>query len=475
MSAPTSGLARLTIRAPRRSLDLAIPYQVPLAELLPEVLRRAGEASGEFDSSAPAGGWMLRRGDGASLRGDAALAHQGVRDGDILYLVPQHLAWPEPEYDDVVEEIAASARSHGRLWDATATRVFALVAAGLVLLTGLGTLLAVGPPRSVPAFAAAAVAIILLAVGALLSRALGDGVAGAAAAGMALPYAAASGVLFAADSAVAAGVEAGTVDAGMLEVSGGGVLVGACALLFASAVGAVAVGHGLRVFVGGGTLGLAGLVGAALGMSLTWPRVAAILVVILVAGIGLAPLLAVRLGRLPLPVVTASPQQLAEERRPARPEVLAAVVRGDEILIGSLTGISIAAAACVAVLTAAGGIAAPLLGGLAAGALLLRARLFPAVAARLPLLVSGLVGLALTAAAVAAASGSATRLLGVALAFTAVVALLATAGTAHRRRAGSSPYLGRLADILDVTTVVALAPVACAVLNLFSWVRGLAG
>ena len=47
MSAPTSGLARLTIRAPRRSLDLAIPHQVPLAELLPEVLRRASEGDRE--------------------------------------------------------------------------------------------------------------------------------------------------------------------------------------------------------------------------------------------------------------------------------------------------------------------------------------------------------------------------------------------------------------------------------------------
>jgi hypothetical protein len=83
--------------------------------------------------------------------------------------------------------------------------------------------------------------------------------------------------------------------------------------------------------------------------------------------------------------------------------------------------------------------------------------------------------MALTAAAVSASSGSATRLIGVALAFIAVVALLGTAATAHRRRGGGSPYLGRLADILDITTVVALAPVACAVLDLYSWVRGLAG
>jgi type VII secretion integral membrane protein EccD len=182
--APASGLARVTIRAPRRRLDLAVPHQVPLAELLPEVLRRAGEGGADLDATqAVAGGWMLRRGDGAGLTGEVALANQGVRDGDVLYLVPRNLAWPEPEYDDVVEEIAAGARAHGRLWDAAATRLFAMVAAGLVLLTGLGVIVGVGPDRTVSGLVAAAVAASLLGAGALLSRALGDGVAGAATAG----------------------------------------------------------------------------------------------------------------------------------------------------------------------------------------------------------------------------------------------------------------------------------------------------
>jgi len=118
-------LARVTIRAPRRRLDLAVPHQVPLAELLPEVLRRAGETGADLEATQPVpGGWMLRRGDGASLSGEVALANQGVRDGDVLYLVPRNLSWPEPEYDDVVEEIAASARGHGRGWDAAGTRLF---------------------------------------------------------------------------------------------------------------------------------------------------------------------------------------------------------------------------------------------------------------------------------------------------------------------------------------------------------------
>jgi type VII secretion integral membrane protein EccD len=457
---PTSGLARVTIRAPRRRLDLAVPHQVPLAELLPEVLRRAGEVVPEHAGSPAlaAGGWILRRGDGASLAGDTALGVQGVRDGDVLYLVPRNLTWPEPAYDDIVEEIAAGARAHGRGWDAAATRSLALVAAGLLLLTGLGLLL-LGVPGDLvglAGLAAAVIAVILIGTGALLSRAAGDGVAGAAAAGFALPYAAAAGAL--------------------LTVSGPGqVLVGAAALLLASAAGAVAVGYGLRVFVAGATLAAFGLLGALIGVALSPSGSASIVVVVLVAGIGLAPLLAVRLGKLPLPAVTASPDLLAREQRPPRSAVFEAVARADEILTGILLGIAAGALFGVAVLARAGGVAALLLAGLTSVALLLRSRLFPSLAARLPLLVAGLLGLAVTSWSALAAAGPTARLVGVMLAGGAVVVLLATAATAHRRRPGSSPYVARLADVLDIVSVVALAPVACAVLNLYGFVRGLAG
>ena len=468
MPAPTSGLARITVRAPRRRLDLAVPDQVPLAEILPEVLRRAGEigadpAFGADQPFGPApGGWALRRADGAALAGASALSQQGVRDGDVLYLVPRSVTWPEPEYDDVVEEIADRARRNGRPWDATVTRLFGLVTAGFVMLGGLVALLAVGPVWTVPALAAAAVTLVLIVTGALLSRALGDGVAGAAAAGFALPYAAAAGVLGLAGNASLGGLGPEHV------------LVGATALLLASVVGAVAVGHGLRVFAAGVAAGIFGAVGAVLGLFVSGAGAAAILIVALVAGIGAAPLVAVRLGKLPIPIVSASPEMIASETRPLRPSVAAAVVRADEILSGSLLGIAVLAVGCIAVLAATSGLAGPLLGALSSAALLLRGRLFPTVAARLPLLAGGLLGLALVGWAVLSNAGAAMRLLGVALAFGAVAALLMTAAMAYRRRA-TSPYLGRLGDILDVVAVIALAPVACAVLDLYSWVRGLAG
>ena len=373
-----------------------------------------------------------------------ALAHQGVRDGDVLYLVPRNLNWPEPGYDDVVEEIAAG-----------------LVAAGLVLLTGLGVLVTAGAAPAVRGLAAAGVAVVLLCAGSLLSRALGDGVAGATTAGYALPYAAAGGALLFAGGGQVPGLSAGQV------------LVASAALLLASVIGAVAVGHGLRVFVAGITAGIFAGAGAALGFALTGPGAASILIVALVGGIGLAPLVAVRLGKLPLPVVTAAPEELAAERRPAPPQVLAAVIRADEILTGSLLGISTVAVGCVALLAATTGVAGPLLGGLASAALILRARLFPSIAARLPLLGSGLVGLAVTVW-----DGLAGDLLGLIAAaggLVAVVGLVATAATAHRHRVGGSPYLGRLAGIIDNVAVVALAPVACAVLDLYRFARGLSG
>ena len=73
-------------------------------------------------------------------------------------------------------------------------------------------------------------------------------------------------------SAAAAGLLFALGDAPGLALTADALLVGSCALLFAAAVVAVAVGHGLRVFVAGGTLGLAGLIGALLQIPLPGPR-----------------------------------------------------------------------------------------------------------------------------------------------------------------------------------------------------------
>src|SRR3569833_68285 len=129
------GLARVTINAPHRRVDVALPEHVPLAELLPEVLRHAGE--GLADDGEKHGGWVLRRTDGVALATGQGLFPQGVRDGEVLHLVPARDDWPELEYDDVVEAIADGARRRGTVWTPASPRPATVLSAALLHGVGL--------------------------------------------------------------------------------------------------------------------------------------------------------------------------------------------------------------------------------------------------------------------------------------------------------------------------------------------------
>jgi type VII secretion integral membrane protein EccD len=438
VTTPT-GLARVTVSAPQRRLDVALPEHAPLAELLPELLRHAGE--GLPDAGQAHGGWVLRRADGTPLSVGAGLAHQGVRDGDVLHLVPARVGWPELEYDDVVDAIAAGARRYGRAWDGSATRLTGLVAAGVAVLLGLVELLRAGSPLAAVALALAG---LLLLGGVVAARAFADGVVGATVAGYALPCAFAGGYL--------------------LLRGAPGVLVGGTTLLLAGMVGAVGVGYGSRVFVAGVSAGCLAAFGALVAYWQPAAGAAAVVMAVLMTGVAAFPLLAIRLGRLPMPVLTPD-----DPSRPDRARVFAAVVRSDELVTGMLFGHAAATLGAAALLVGGGGVAGRLLVAVAAVGFLVRARLFPAVRQRVPLLVAG----GGAAALLLVSAGGVPRLVIVGvLAGLALIAVLA--GTAYRRRA-PGPYLGRAADILDALCVVAAIPVACAVLGLYGRMRGLIG
>ncbi|PTA44129.1 type VII secretion integral membrane protein EccD [Micromonospora sp. RP3T] len=457
----TSGLARVTISAPRRRVDVALPEQVPLAELLPEVLRHAGE--GLADDGERHGGWVLRRTDGAVLATAQALLPQGVRDGEVLHLVPARAEWPELEYDDVVEAIVDGARRRGAAWSAGATRAAALAGAAVPLAVGLVAVLSAGPGG--PGWTVAAVgALILVLAATAASRAYGDGPVGVTLGGYALPWAAAAGAL-----AVGSGDPVGPIP-GLRWVGAPELLVGSVAVLLVAVLGLLGVAHRSRVPVAGVTVGTVGAV-AALGALLLDPAgTAAVLLAVLVFALGGLPLLAIRVGKLPLPPLTL-PAPAGTRDLPDRGRVHAAVARAEEALTGMLLGHAMLAVGAAAVLVAAGGTAGRLLVAVAAGVLLLRSRLFVAVRHRVPAVAAGLAGYALLGAALADRAGPGGRLAltvgGLTLALVAV-----TAGATYARRP-VSPYLGRLADLTDTALVVAVVPVACAVLDLYDRARGL--
>ncbi|MGN9767600.1 type VII secretion integral membrane protein EccD [Micromonospora sp. SD12] len=465
----TIGLARVTISAPQRRVDVALPEQVPLAELLPEVLRHAGE--GLADDGERHGGWVLRRTDGAVLATAQALLPQGVRDGEVLHLVPARAEWPELEYDDVVEAIADGARRRGGAWSPAATRAAALAGAAVPLAVGLLAVTAGGPAHEAAWPAAAVVALLLTLAGVVASRAHDDGPAGATLGGYALPYAAAAGAL-----AVSSGDPVGPVP-GLRWIGAPELLAGSVALLLVSVLGLVGVATRLRVFVAGATVGVAGALAALGGLLLSPAGTAAVLLCVLVFAVGAVPLLAIRLGKVPLPPITLPTGEPGGADRardlPDRDRVYAAVARTEEMLTGMLLGHAVLAVAAAVVLGLSGGTAGRLLVAVAAAVLLLRSRLFVSLRHRVPTVAAGLAGYAVLGAVLVDGSGPTGRLAlvvgGLTLALVAVAA-----GTTYARRP-VSPYVGRLADLTDTALVVSVVPVACAVLDLYERARGLLG
>jgi type VII secretion integral membrane protein EccD len=443
-----TGLARVTVSTPQRRVDVALPEHPPLAELLPELLRHAGV--GLADEGQAHGGWVLRRADGTALAAGSGLAQQGVRDGDVLHLVPARVQWPELAYDDVVDAIAAGARRYGRAWDGTATRATALGVAGIALLLGAVALLRSPAGSAVSAVVALAVSGLLVLAGVIASRGYGDGTAGAALAGYALPYAFVGGLL------------------ALPAPAGPRLLVASVAVLLIGAVAAVGVGYALRIFVGAVTAGWLGALGALLAYPLPAAHAAAILLALLVTGVAAVPLLAIRLGNLPMPALAVDPQE-----PPDRARVFAAVIRADEVLTGMLLGHAVAVAGCAVVLRGSAGTAAKLLVVAAAVGFALRSRLFATVRQRLPLLGAGAASVGALLASPLWTSAPPVRVtLATGLIMAALLAVVA--GSVYRHRA-PGPYLGRSADLLDALCVISVIPLACAVLGLYARLRGLAG
>lgn len=98
-------LTKVTITTPKRGIDVALPEDVTVAELLPYILRHAGDDVADTGESH--GGWALSRPTGERLDPEKTLGAQEVLDGEVLHLVPGQAEWPEIEYDDLVETIAS--------------------------------------------------------------------------------------------------------------------------------------------------------------------------------------------------------------------------------------------------------------------------------------------------------------------------------------------------------------------------------
>src|SRR4051812_14198838 len=147
---------RVTVLAPRANVDVALPADVPVADLVPMVLELVGEPapgrpprpwllSGAAGGRLPAGPPPAPpRGLGGRLPAGSTLSQLGVLDGELLRIAPEGTAPVPPVFDDPVDALAATANPVGSIRRrCAAALVLVLAVAASALLRDSGTIAAV--------------------------------------------------------------------------------------------------------------------------------------------------------------------------------------------------------------------------------------------------------------------------------------------------------------------------------------------
>ncbi|NBE54465.1 type VII secretion integral membrane protein EccD [Streptomyces boluensis] len=484
MSTGTStGFCRVTVAAPDSRIDVALPEDLPIQDIYPEIVRLSGMA---HDDNALAGYHLVRR-DGDVLDASRSLLEHRVRDGEVLLLRPFADSLPPAVHDDVVDAVASAVKQDLRSWNDNLMRVAGLVA-GVLLLTMLGFVFWFADPmlhdmNGLQGIVAGVVAISLTALAGVRGRVYDDRGAAVALGIAALPHAliAGSGVLQ---------QDAGQ-GPGKLQF-----LVGCVVVLIFSVVLIMLLPQGDAPFVAAALASAIGTLAAFVGiLTEAEPReIAAGTAVVAVAVIGFLPGWSARFAK--LPIGFRSPEDLARARRDGDEgdleavdvqRIVAQTSRGHELLLGMVGGCAIvivgSAGAVLGFSESGWAQLVALVVGLAA---MLRARLFRYTAQVTCLLVAGVTTIALLILGLAISppaeilkdlylsndSGPVnirTLWLG---ACVLVGALLLVAIALIVPQKGLSPFWGRMLDIADSLVLLSLIPLCLAVLDVYAKMRG---
>ncbi|WP_010205895.1 type VII secretion integral membrane protein EccD [Salinibacterium sp. PAMC 21357] len=159
-------LVRISIVSEGRRLDVGVPAQVPLIELLPGFARSLGV----LDPTLTHGGYALHRADATVLDPALALGSQGVRDGELVTLVRGGLITEPRIYDDIVEAVIdATTSQHGEWTQRDGARTALAVSLSFLALCAV-LLVTAGTGFAIGAIVAASGAVVLIATAAVLTR-----------------------------------------------------------------------------------------------------------------------------------------------------------------------------------------------------------------------------------------------------------------------------------------------------------------
>ena len=475
------GFCRVTIVAPDSRIDVALPDDIPVADLYPEILTLTRQSPAE---GAPVGYHLVRR-DGTVLDSARSFAAQRILDGELLALRPFSESLPPAVFDDVSEAVASVVTSERTLWSGDLTRAAGLVGGG-VLPVLLAFVAWMGDPlhdmNSLPGILAGVAGVLLVVLACVRARVYDDRA-----------------------SAIALGLGAlpnvGVAGSGLLPLADGqGIgrlqfLLACAAVLLASVLLTLCSPSGDGPCVGFGVASAISLIAVFAAILADWTpsEIAALCAPIAVGGLAFLPGLSMRFARLPIGFDTPNTApRSAYDTDPAPQEpvdaerVAAQARRGHELLVGLVAGCALLAVGSSAVLGFSDYVWAQLL-ALATGlAMLMRAHLFRYTGQVAPVLAAGLASLILLGLGLAlnpphsivreALTGDRSdldlRTIWLVAAIAATAALLTAIGLIVSR-GGLTPFWGRFLEIAEGFVLLTLVPLTLAVFDVYSAVRSM--
>lgn len=456
MTAPTV-FSRVTVVAPRTRIDVALPADVAVADLLPMLLDMAREQTP--DGGARHGGWCLAKLGESPIDPSRTLASVGVTDGEMLQLRKRAETPPPPLFDDVVDAIALSSPGSYRPWTRQTARAIGQVAGGLAMFTAAVTLFMAGPGLA-QALTAGATAVLAVAMGGVLTRVFADhatGIVVAAAGG--LPMAFVCGFY--------------TVPGTQVRPS----LLLACTFVLVVAAAAILVlGTGVTTFIAAVAAAVLGGIAALVATLNAHPPagIAAGAAAVSLALLSALPRFTIQLARIPLPQVPTGAEDLKEDDSdfPEYTAIERRAGRAHEYMTGMIIGCGAVVAICAVMIASPGtrwGIA---LGVVITLVMLLRARTYANGTQAIALLSSGMLSAAGLVLAWMLVASDFTLTLWVfgSLMVLALAGMLVGVVVPKQR---FSPVIRRWVDIFEAILIVSVLPLALAVMDLYATFRRL--
>ncbi|MFQ6144468.1 type VII secretion integral membrane protein EccD [Streptomyces seoulensis] len=461
--ASIAGACRLTIRAPERSLDLAVPADIPLADLLPVLVAQAGEELEE--TGLERGGWVLQRVGGEPLDPERSPEAHDLRDGELLLLRPETEALPPVRYDNLVDAVSSTVRELPHAWTPEVARWTLRLMSVAAVLACAAVLALPGDLASRTALAGGAALLGLAGAGAA-ARVMDDPLGGALLGLASCPLLSLVGVLVTGEPRATDTV----------AQTGAHLLAGSAAAGIGTALALTLVSGHAVVFASAAVPCVAGVLGGVLMVVLDVPFSAAAGAVAVAAVVfgAFVPRLSFSWSGLRLPPLPTTPEQLQEGIEPhAGEDIARRAARTDHWMSGLYLAAGAVCALCMAGLARRPEPPQLTTCALLALLLFLHGRSLGTAWQRLGLAVPALLGPILAAVSLAAHHGGGARQAVAAALLLSAAGIVTASWTVPGRRV--LPHWGRAGDLLQSVTAFSLVPAVLWCLGVYRMLRSANG